>query len=295
MERESNVHFSVRIADTSRRYWYRYSSNPMSVLGLVLFLIIIMCALFAPLLAPYPKHAEAFVDVTNINQPPSLKHLFGTDKIGRDIFSRVIFGYRFSLMIAIMVLGISVPFGVVVGLIAGYYKGRWIDILLMRITDVFLAVPPLLLALMITAVLEPNIMNAMLAITVMWWPLHARLLYGVTSSLSDEYFVISAQVSGSSTIHILFKEILPNCIGPILTKVTLDVGWVILLGATLSFVGLGIQPPKPGLGSMVADGAKFLPGVWWAVVFPAFAIVLVVLSCNLIGDGLHDVFAVEEV
>jgi len=295
MELASRPPFPVRLVDGIQRYWYRFSRNPLSVVGLVIFLVIILFALFAPLVAPYPEHARSFVDFGSANQPPSLKHLFGTDRVGRDIFSRTLFGYRFSLLLAVIVLGISVPFGVCVGLIAGYYKGTWIDTLLMRITDVFLAVPPLLLALMITAVLKPTMVNSMIAITIMWWPLHARLLYGVTTTLGEEYFVLSAQVSGASGMHILFAEILPNCVGPILTKVTLDIGWVILMGATLSFVGLGVQPPRAGLGTMVADGAKFLPGVWWVTVFPALAIVLVVLSCNLIGDGLHDVFAVEEV
>jgi len=284
-----------RLFDSCAKYWYRFSSNKLSVFGVVLFLIIILVAAFAPLIAPYPGHAKPFVDFKNANQPPTLQHLFGTDRVGRDIFSRVLFGYRFSLLMAVIVLGISVPFGVTIGLVAGYYKGSWIDTLLMRFTDIFLSVPPLLLALMITAVLKPNLINSMIAITAMWWPLHARLLYGLSSSLSDEYFVVAEQVSGVRGRHILFVEILPNCIGPILTKITLDVGWVILMGATLSFVGLGVQPPKPGLGTMVSAGAKDLPGVWWATVFPALAIVLVVLSCNLIGDGLHDVFAVEEV
>lgn len=295
MELASRPPFSVRLVDGIQRYWYRFSRNPLSVVGLVIFLLIILFALFAPLVAPYPEHARSFVDFRSANQPPSLKHLFGTDRVGRDIFSRTLFGYRFSFLLAVIVLGISVPFGVCVGLIAGYYKGTWIDTLLMRITDVFLAVPPLLLALMITAMLKPTMVNCMIAITIMWWPMHARLLYGVTTTLGEEYFVLSAQLSGARGMHILFAEILPNCVGPILTKVTLDVGWVILMGATLSFVGLGVQPPKPGLGTMVADGAKFLPRVWWATVFPALAIVLIVLSCNLIGDGLHDVFAVKEV
>jgi len=165
----------------------------------------------------------------------------------------------------------------------------------MRITDVFLAVPPLVLALAITAMLTPNLMNQMMAIALVWWPWYARLVFALASSLRSEYFVREAELTGASKFHIMFKEIFPNCLAPVLTKMTLDMGIVILLGATLSFIGLGVQPPKPGLGTMVAEGAKRLPGEWWGTIFPALAIVVVILAFNLVGDGLRDVFAVEEV
>ena len=165
----------------------------------------------------------------------------------------------------------------------------------MRITDIFLAVPPLILALAITSVLTPNLFNAMLAVSLMWWPWYTRLVYGLSSTLRSEFFVNSAVAIGASTSHILFREILPNCVSPIFTKMSLDMGWVILLGSALSFVGLGVQPPRPGLGTMVADGATYLPDQWWISVFPALAIVVVVLGFNLLGDGLRDMFAAEEV
>jgi peptide/nickel transport system permease protein len=151
------------------------------------------------------------------------------------------------------------------------------------------------LALAIASILKPNLSNAMMAVSLMWWPWYTRLVYGLASTLRNEYFVVSAEVSGASTAHILFREILPNVISPIFTKISLDMGWVIIIGSTLSFVGLGVQPPEPGLGTMVASGAKYLPDQWWIALFPALAIVLIVLGFNLLGDGLRDMLAAEEI
>lgn len=275
--------------------WYKFSRNPLSVLGLAILFIIIIVAVFAPYITPYPEHAGPYTNFRESGLPPGLKHFFGTDSVGRDVFSRVIFGYRFSLLLAGVVITLSVPPGVFLGLVAGYTRRRWLEIVIMRITDIFLSVPPLVLALAITAMLSPKLMNQMMAISLMWWPWYCRLVYSVTSSLRHEYFVHDAELTGASKIYIMIRAILPNCIGPILTKITLDMGFVITLGASLSFIGLGVQPPKPGLGTMVADGAKRLPAEWWMTIFPAIAIVLVILSFNLIGDGLRDMFAVEEI
>jgi len=252
-------------------------------------------AVLAPFVSPYPKHAGVFVNFAEASQSPSLKYLFGTDVFGRDILSRIFFGFRFSLLMGVVVLALVVPPGVILGLVAGYFKGSWIDTVIMRLTDIFLAVPPLILALAICSVLTPNIFNAMLAVSLMWWPWYCRLVYGLASSLRNEFFVEAAELTGAGRVHILFKEILPNCVSPIFTKMSLDMGWVILIGATLSFVGLGIQPPKPGLGTMVADGRIYMPDQWWITVFPALAIMIVVLGFNLLGDGLRDLFAVEGV
>lgn len=275
--------------------WYKYSRNPLSVLGMVVLILIILAAILAPYITPYPEHAKPYTNFRERSLPPSKTYFFGTDRVGRDIFSRVIFGYRFSLLIGIVVLGIAVPIGVVLGLISGYYNGTWIEGVIMRITDVFLAVPPLVLALAITAMLKPNLTNQMMAIAAVFWPWYARLVFAVASTLRNEFFVREAELTGASRMHILFKEVLPNCFATIMTKITLDMGIVILLGASLSFIGLGVQPPKPGLGTMVAEGSKRLPGEWWSTIFPALAIVLVILAFNLVGDGLRDVFAVEEV
>lgn len=275
--------------------WYKYSRNPLSVLGLIVLTLVGLSAGLAPYITPYPAHAEAYTNFREAGQPPSWKHFFGTDRIGRDVFTRVIFGYRFSLLLGIVVLSLGVAPGVVLGLLAGYHRGTWVETVIMRITDVFLSVPPLVLALAITAMLTPNLLNAMFAIALLWWPWYCRLVYAVASSLRSQFFVREAELCGASQGHILFREMLPNCLAPILTKMTLDMGIVILLGASLSFVGLGAQPPTPCLGTMVADGAKRLPGEWWSTIFPALAIVLVILAFNLVGDGLRDVFAVEEV
>jgi len=273
------------------RAWYKFSRNPLSIIGAATVSIVTLLAIFAPLVAPFPEHVKPFTDFANASRPPSLTHLFGTDEIGRDILSRVIFGFREALGMGVVVLTLVVPVGVLMGLVAGYFHGTWIDTVIMRLTDIFLAVPPLVLALAIASVLEPNLFNAMMAVSLMWWPWYARLVYGLTSALRNEFFVASAQTSGAGTRHILFRELLPNMISPIFTKMSLD----IIIGSMLSYVGLGVQPPKPGLGTMVASGAKFLPDLWWISVFPGLAIVVVVLGFNLLGDGLRDLFAAEEV
>jgi len=260
---------------------------------MVLFIVIV--AIFAPYLAPYPKHAGAFVDYDNASKPPSLAYPFGTDAIGRDILSRVMFAFRGALIMGLGVIAMIVPIGVLVGLIAGYYRGSWIDTVIMRITDIFITLPALLLALAVAALLRPTLFNSMMAVAFAWWPAYARIAYSMASSVQNEVFVRAAEISGASKTHIIFKEILPNCLVPIFTKMPLDIGWVILVGATLSFVGLGEQPPTPALGTMVSDGAKYLPHQWWVSVFPALAIVFIILAFNLLGDGIKDMLTTEEV
>lgn len=277
------------------RAWYKFSRNPLSVIGALTIILVSLAAIFAPWVAPYPEQAKIFTDFANAYIPPSLAHLFGTDEIGRDVLSRVIFGSRFSLLIGVVVLSCVVPLGVLLGIIAGYYRGTWVEILIMRITDIFLGVPPLILALAIAAVLKPNLINSMIAISAMWWPWYTRLAYGMASTLRNEYFVISAEITGAKASHILFREILPNMMAPLFTKMSLDMGWAIIFGAMLSFVGLGVQPPTPDLGSMVAKGAGYLPEYWWITLFPALGIVVIVLGFNLLGDGLNDLFAAEKV
>lgn len=285
---------SFRLKEGLRKNWYKFSRNKLSVIGLAIVLAVVLAAIFAPLLSPYPQHAGKFVDYQNANLPPSAHYFFGTDVFGRDILTRIFFSLRGALVMAILVLVMSVPVGVILGLVAGYFKETWIDTVIMRITDIFLAVPPLLLALAIAAVLEPNLTNAMIAVTVMWWPWYTRLVYGMASSYKHEYFVIEAELIGASKSHILFREILPNCLSPIFTKMALDVGWVILIGASLSFVGLGEQPPTPALGQMVADGSRYMPDSWWMTIFPSLAIVIIILGFNLLGDGVRDMLAKGE-
>lgn len=280
--------------DKLGRGWHQFTKNRLSVVGLVLVIAIVLMAVFAGVVTPYPKHAGAFVDYANANLPPSPANLFGTDVFGRDIFTRTLFAFRGALAMAIGVLAAVVPLGTLVGLMAGYYKGSWPETVIMRITDVFLALPPLILALAICSMMRPTLFNSMMAVSVSWWPWYTRLVYGMATSLRNEFYVLAAEVTGARRAHILFREILPNCLSPIFTKMALDVGWVILVGAGLSFVGLGEQPPTPALGTMVSDGAKYLPHLWWNSVFPAIAIMVMVLGFNLLGDGIRDALAREE-
>jgi len=277
-----------RFWDMLSRYWYHFSRNKLSILGMSIVVLVILLAILAPCITPYPAHAGPFVDFENAGQPPGVKYWLGTDPIGRDIFTRIIFAFRVALVMSIIVLAIAVSVGSLLGLIAGFYYRTIIDTIIMRISDVFLSIPPLVLALCVAAVLKPNLMNSMIAITLMWWPWYTRLVYGMASSVRNEYFVIAADLTGASKFHILFREILPNCLSPIFTKMALDVGWVILLSASLSFVGLGVQPPTPALGQMVSDGAKYLPELWWMCIFPALAIIVIILGFNLFGDGIRD-------
>lgn len=274
------------------RAWYKFSRNPLSVVGLGIVGVIVLAAAFAPFITPYPKHASAFVDFANASLAPSSTYLLGTDVIGRDVLTRIIFGYRLSLMLGVVVLAIAVPIGVGLGLLAGYFGTRT-ETIIMRITDVFLAVPPLVLALAIMGFLEPTLTNAMIAVAAMWWPWYTRLVYNITRSLRHEGYVIAAEVVGASHLHMLVREILPNALPSILTKMTLDLGFVILIASSLSFLGLGVQPPTPDLGSMVAKGATYLPDIWWFPVFPGVAILVIVLGFNLLGDGLRDMLDVD--
>lgn len=274
--------------------WQRFVNSPMTVVGLLIVVTIVLLAAFAPVVAPFPEHAGKFTDFGNARESPSVAHPFGTDQVGRDVLSRVLFGYRFSLLLVVVVLGIGVPIGVVLGLTAGYYGGL-VERVIMRLTDTFLAVPPLVMALAITSALEPTLLNAMLALAALWWNWHARLVWSIASNQRNKPYVRAAELSGASTPHILFREILPNCMSPILVKITLDAGFVILIGAGLSFIGVGIQPPKPGLGTMVSEGTTYLPDAWWISLFPGFAILVLVMGFNMLGDGLRDLFDVEEV
>jgi peptide/nickel transport system permease protein len=280
------------MGESALRAWRRFGRNKLSVVGFAVMATIVLAAIFAPWITPYPSHAGAIVNVANAGKPPSLAHPFGTDTVGRDILTRVAFAFRVSLTLGVVVLSIAAPIGVVVGLYAGYF-GRWRETVLMRVTDVFLSIPPLVLALAILGFLKPNLFNAMLAVSAMWWPWYARLTYNVTRQVATEGYVAAAEVVGASTFHIVFREILPNCAPPIVTKMTLDLGFVILLGSSLSFLGLGVQPPTADLGSMVAEGAKYLPDLWWLAVFPGLAILLAVLGFNLMGDGVSDLLDVD--
>lgn len=267
--------------------------NPLSLLGLVLVGLVVLSAILADFITPFPEHVGAVVDFANFNKPPQWPNIFGTDLVGRDLFTRVIYAFRISLILGIVVLAIAVPTGVAIGLAAGYLGG-WTEYLLMRLTDVFLSIPPLVLAMSVMGLLEPTLTNGMIAVTAMWWPWYTRLVYNLARSEKEEGYVLAAEVIGASKAHIMFREILPNCVPSIVTKMTLDFGFVILIASSLSFLGLGVQPPTPDLGSMVAEGAKYLPDSWWLTVFPGLAILIAVSGFNLIGDALREILGVDE-
>ena len=268
-------------------------ASPLSITGVALVAVVVLSAISADIIAPFPEHRGAVVDFTNFNQPPEWPNIMGTDLVGRDIFSRILYANRISLILAVVVLALAMPVGVTVGLLAGYFGG-WRRYALMRLTVVFLSIPPLVLAMSIMGVLEPTLMNGMMAVTVMWWPWYARLVYNITLAEREEGYVLAAEVIGASSAHIMFREILPNCVPAVLTKMTLDIGFVILIASSLSFLGLGVQPPTPDLGSMVAEGAKYLPDSWWLTVFPGLAILVAVFGFNLIGDALRDILGADQ-
>jgi len=277
-----------------RKLWYKFSRNKLSVVGLLLIVLVVVCAVFYKAFAPYPEHVGAIVDFKHASLPPSSEFPLGTDTVGRDILSRILFAFRGALQMGVGALSVVVPVGGMLGLIAGYWNGRWISTLIMRTADVFLALPTLILIMCVSSIMVPSMRSATLAMCVTWWPWYSRLVYGIVVSTRNEVYVRAAEVLGASTGHILLKEILPNALGPIFTKVTLDMGWAVLAGATLSYVGMGEQAPTPSLGSMVSDGVNYLPKMWWMSIFPALAIMLIVLGFNLTGDGIKDMLSDTE-
>lgn len=280
--------------EQARKLWYKFSLSKLSVVGLTIILLVVFCAIFAPFIAPYPEDAGAVVNYSQASQAPSLEPIFGTDTSGRDLFSRILFSFRGALIMGVGCLAVVVPVGGILGLIAGYYNGRFISNFIMRLADVFLALPALILVMCVSSIMTPSLMNAMLALCVSWWPWYTRLVNNIVVSTRNEVYIRSAEVLGASNTHILFKQILPNALGPILTKVTLDMGWAIMAGATLSFIGMGEQPPTPSLGSMVSAGVSYMPDQWWLSTFPALAIMLIVLGFNLAGDGIKDMLSSDE-
>jgi peptide/nickel transport system permease protein len=278
------------------RIVYRFRRNPASILGLGIILLLTLVAVFAPYIAPYPADAgyqgEPAVHFSQQLEPPSAEHIFGTDQAGRDIFSRVVFGTRLSLSLGIVVLTFAIGIGVPVGLVAGYLDGP-VSVGLMRLTDVFLSIPPLVIALTVSVALEPSLQNVMIALAVVWWPWYARLVYGEVLSVKEEAFVEASRGIGASTPRIILRDILPNVLAPISVKFSLDMGYAIIIGAGLGFLGLGAQPPTPEWGTMISQGRVFLPESWWYSTFPGFAIFLAVLGFNFLGDGLRDMFDTE--
>lgn len=286
-------HGEQAVALSARRMaWMRFRTNPVAVIGALMVLSVLACVAFAPWFTPYPDHSGGVVDFANRHLAPDADHLLGTDKVGRDLLTRVVHGFRVSLLLIVGVLGVAVPVGAALGLTAGYF-GRRTEFLITGFTNVMLAIPPLVMALAVGNVLNPNLITAMFAIALLWWTWHARLVYRVAKSVAAEDFIEAARLAGASHWHILTREILPNCVAVISVKSTLDAAFIILFGATLSFLGLGVRPPTPDLGTMVADGRQYLPEMWWGVLAPAMGIFYATLGFNLLGDGLRDMFDVE--
>jgi len=220
--------------------------------------------------------------------PPSSKYLFGTDDVGRDILSRVIYGSRISLRICTLVVGLTIGIGTILGIISGYWGG-WIDELIMRISDVFLAFPALILAMAIAAALGPSLENVILAMVVIWWPRYARVTRGQVLVLREIDYIVAARAIGVHNRRIIMRHILPNCVSPVLIQATLDMGEVLLTAATLSFIGFGAQPPTPEWGAMISLGRNYLRDNWWYATFPGLAILLTVIGFNLLGDAARDI------
>jgi peptide/nickel transport system permease protein len=267
-----------------RRRVVRLFGNPLSAIGLLLSVGIVIVALAGPWLTP---HDPLAMDPSNRLTAPSALHWLGTDDGGRDVFARVIYGARSSLLTALGILAIAAAIGTSIGLTAGYFGG-WVDEVLMRITDMFLAFPALVLAMGLAAALGPSLFNAMIATAVVWWPWYARLVRGQALHLKNEAFVDAARVAGASGLRIATSHILRNCLTPIIVQMSLDIGYAILTLASLSFIGLGAQPPTPEWGSMVSIGRDYFLDQWWIVTFPGLAIFLSVMAFNLLGDGLQE-------
>ncbi|MGD2036727.1 MAG: ABC transporter permease [Desulfobacterales bacterium] len=261
--------------------------NPLTTFGLVIIFILMITAVFAPFLAPYPDQGKGLSNLAERLNAPGTKHLFGTDNLGRDILSRIIFGARISLKAALVVVFIVMSIGVPLGLIAGYFGGK-VDEIIMRFADMVLAFPSLLLAVAIIASLGPSLLNALIALCIPWWPWYTRLMRSQAISLKEMQFVESARAIGVSRWRIMFRHILPNCISPIIVQATLDMGFIILALASLGFLGLGTQPPTADWGVMVSDGREFFMKQWWISTFSGAAIFLTVLAFNLVGDGIRE-------
>lgn len=267
------------------RQWLAFKKNPAAVVGLVIVLALLLLAAFAPLIAQYDPLAEA-LDQRLL--APSAKHWFGTDALGRDIFSRIVYGTRVTLVIVMLVVITVGPLGLLIGCAAGYFGG-WIDTVLMRITDVFLAFPRLVLALAFVAALGPGLENAVIAIAFTAWPPYARVARAETMIIRNADYISAMRLQGASQMRIVLKHIVPMCVPSLIVRTTYDMAGIIIIAAGLGFLGLGAQPPIPEWGAMISTGREQIFDQWWVATFPGVAICIVALGFNLLGDGLRDV------
>jgi peptide/nickel transport system permease protein len=259
--------------------------NPLAVLGAVIILLLIVAAIFAPFIA---THSPTSQNLSARLSPPSAEYWMGTDELGRDIWSRVIFGSQITLSIVLLVAIIAAPVGLLVGAVAGYFGG-WVDRVLMGITDIFLSMPKLILALAFVAALGPGIQNAIIAIAIATWPGYARIARAETLTFRNSEFISAVQLQGASPFRIIVGHVLPLCTSSMIIRVTLDMAGIILTAAGLGFIGLGAQPPLPEWGAMISRGRSFILDQWWVATMPGFAIIVVSLGFCFLGDGLRDV------
>lgn len=262
--------------------------NRNGMVGVLLLLAIVACAVLAPWIAPYPKDAHRAVHLDQMLQSPSQAHWFGTDDMGRDLLSRMLYGARLSLLIGVVSIACSVTLGVLIGLVAGYVGG-WIDSALMRVADIFMSVPNVILGMAIAVALKPGLRNVIIAVSLVFWPATARLMRSAVLSVREEMYIEAMRAMGASAPRIMFRHIVPNCITSVVVHGTIQVGWAILLSATLSFVGVGVQAPLPEWGLLTSSGRQYMMIAWWYATLPGLAIVLTVMAFNLVGDGLRDV------
>ena len=290
-ENHDSERFANRHASTFRMlrlYARTFRRNTSAMFGLAIVVVFLVVAAIGPWIVPFPEDATGAVHLDIKLQPPDGTHWFGTDEVGNDVFTRVVLGTRVTLQIACIVTGVAMLIGVPLGMIAGLVGG-WVQEVIMRVTDVFLSVPGLVLAIAIVGALGPGIVNAMLALSLVWWPGYVRLVQAKTLALKNEIYVQAAYSIGTSKLRIVFIHILPNCTSPIIVKASMDMGMAILGAASLGFLGLGAQPPFPEWGAMISIARTYLPDWWWYSFFPGLAISLTVLGFNLLGDGLRDI------
>lgn len=271
-------------------FWFYFHENRGAVIGLWVFAVLVLVALLAPLIAPHgptTQYRDALLMPPVWQEGGSSSYLLGTDAIGRDILSRLIYGARYSLFIGLIVVTIALVGGIVIGLVAGFFGG-WVDTVIMRVMDVILAFPSLLLALVLVAILGPGLTNAMIAIAIVLQPHFARLTRAAVMGEKNREYVMAARVAGAGKLRLMFRTILPNCLAPLIVQGTLSFSTAILDAAALGFLGMGAQPPTPEWGTMLAEAREFILRAWWVVTFPGLAILITVLSINLMGDGLRD-------
>lgn len=269
------------------RTWSQLRRNKLAMVGLGIVVVLILMAIFANVIAPYDPIRGGDLRTERL-LPPSWSHLMGTDDQARDIFSRIVYGSRLTLMVVALVAVIATPIGLAVGTTAGYFGG-WVDVVLMRITDIFLAFPRLILALAFVAALGPGIENAIIAIAITSWPPYARLARAETMQIRDADYIAAIRLQGAGSARIIWGHVVPLCLSSVIVRVTLDMAGIILTAAGLGFLGLGAQPPQPEWGAMIAGGRRFMIDFWWVATMPGIAIFVVSLGFNLLGDGLRDV------